>query len=543
MQADDEVSMQADDKVFSLGPFTLDVSARLLSLSGQPVAVGSRAFEILVALVERRGEVISKRDLIARAWPNLHVEEHNLKVHISALRRALSPEGRRFLINVPGRGYSFVGPVALTDRLARPPNSQSERVVSSSSRGEVALRSPNAPEHNAQNLPTVRVGIIHSLTGAMAQSEVPISEAALLAIQELNRAGGLLGRRIEPLLVDCESDELRFAEKAEELITNEHVGALFGCLTSASRKHVKVVVERHNHLLLYPMQYEGLEQSANIVYLGAAPNQQLLPAVRWAFAFLGRRRYFLVGWDSIYSRATNAILRDEIEMLGATVVGEEYIHVAGVEIRAVVQTIAEFDADIILNSIVGDVNAIFCRALRGRGLKAPHLPMVYFSISENELKGISKSDAAGDYGVFSYFQSLDRPENDTFVASFQSCYGNQRVTSDPMEAAYFGVYLWAQAVNFAGSSDDVSAVRRALCGQTFNAPGGPVMIDEENQHTWKTVRIAEITKSGDFSVIWSSERPIRPEPYPTSRSVAQWQAFLDLHFVRWQGRWSRPNLL
>ena len=229
-------------------------------------------------------------------------------------------------------------------------------------------------------------------------------------------------------------------------------------------------------------------------------------------------------------------------MLGGMVVGEEYIHVAGIEIGAVVQKIADADADIILNSIVGDVNAIFCRALRGKGIKPPDLPMVYFSISENELKGISKRDAAGDYGVFSYFQSLDRPENHAFVTSFQGRYGSQRVTSDPMEAIYFGVFLWAQAVNLAGGSDDAAVVRQALRGQHFNAPGGPVTIDRENQHTWKTVRIAEITKSGDFSVLWSSEKPVRPAPYPSSRTVAQWHEFLEATSARWQGRWSRPNL-
>ena len=535
--------MPTDDKIFSFGSFTLNVATRLLSVRGKPVAIGSRSFEILVALVERRGEVISKQDLLARAWPNLHVEEHNLKVHVSALRRVLGEEGRRFLINVPGRGYSFVGPVALSERSALAPNREAENTASASLRGE-ATRGPSAVSHSrVAPSPTVKVEIIHSLTGPMAQSEVPMSEAALLAIQEINRAGGLLGRTVEPIVVDCESDELCFADKAEELITDEQVAALFGCLTSASRKHVKVVVERHNHLLLYPMQYEGLEQSVNIFYLGAAPNQQLLPAVRWTFAFLRRRRFFLVGWDSIYSRASNAILRDEIEVLGGIVVGEEYVHVAGIEIRAVVQRIAETDADIILNSIVGDVNALFCRALRDKGIKPPDLPTVYFSITENELKGISKRDAAGDYGVFSYFQSLERLENRAFVASFQSHYGSQRVTSDPMEAAYFSVYLWAQAVNSVGGSSDISAVRHALRGQNFNAPGGQVTIDPENQHTWKTVRIAQITKNGDFSVIWSSEQPIRPEPYPSSRSVAQWHELLESNFARWQGRWSRPNLL
>ncbi|HUO01015.1 MAG TPA: transporter substrate-binding protein [Bradyrhizobium sp.] len=528
--------MPTNHRLYSFGPFTLDVSARRLSIKDRPVALGSRSFEILVALLERRGDVVSKQDLLARAWPGVHVEEHNLKVHVSTLRRAMGEDGQGLLINIPGRGYSFVGTVEQHERAPRTADGEFEG-------GVAAGEPPSVSEARVQIAPTVRIGIIHSLTGPMAQSEGPISEATLLAIEEINQAGGVLGRPIEPLVVDCESDETCFSARAEELITREGISALFGCLTSASRKQVKTVVERHDHLLIYPMQYEGLEQSPNIFYLGAAPNQQLLPAAQWTFAFLRRRRFFLIGWDSIYSRASNAILRDEIGALGGTVVGEEYIHVAGIEIGSVVQKIAEADADIILNSVVGDLNAPFCRALRGKGIRAPDVPMVYLSISENELRGIPRSDAIGDYGVFSYFQSVDRPENRAFVAAFKNRYGNHRVTSDPMESSYFGVYLWAQATKEAGGSSDISAVRQALRGQSFNAPGGRVTIDRENQHTWKTVRIAEITNGGDFSVVWSSEKPIRPQPYPASRSVAEWNEFIESAFGHWKGHWSRPSPL
>ena len=527
--------MPTGDKIFSFGPCTLDVTARLLSVGGKRTDLGSRSFEILLALVERRGEVVSKQNLLARAWPNIHIEEHNLRVHVAALRRALGEEARH-LINVPGRGYSFVGEVTLTEKPA--PIAISGRGSGADfSSGPLATKEPHQrPDNGAADAPTVKIGIIHSLTGPMAQSEGPISDATLMAVHEINEAGGILGGRlIEPFLIDCESDDICFSTKAEELITKNDVSALFGCLTSASRKEVKTVVEKYDHLLLYPMQYEGLEQSPNIFYLGAAPNQQLLPAVGWTFAFLRRRRFFLVGWDSIYSRACNAILADEIRALGGTIAGEEYIHVAGIEISGVVDKIAESDSDIILNSIVGDVNSLFCRALRGKGIKAPAVPTIYFSISENELKGIPRSDAAGDYGVFSYFQTLDRPENRAFVTSFRNRHGIQRATSDPMEAAYSGVYLWAQAVQSAGGSDNITAVRRALLGQTFDAPGGPITIDRENQHTWKMVRIAEITISGDFSVAWSSERPIRPEPYPASRSVEQWHTFLEFNLRRLAG--------
>ncbi len=534
--------MASGDKIYLFGACTLDVTARLLSVGGKQTDLGSRSFEILLALIERRGEVVSKQNLLARAWPNIHIEEHNLRVHVAALRRALGKEARQLLINVPGRGYSFVGEVTLSEKPARTPSSRRGNSTDFSS-GRLATKGLHQrSDPRAPDAPTVKIGIIHSLTGGMAQSEGPISDATLMAVHEINEAGGILeGRLIEPFLIDCESDDVCFSTKAEELITKNNVSALFGCLTSASRKEVKTVVEKYDHLLLYPMQYEGLEQSPNIFYLGAAPNQQLLPAVEWTFAFLRRRRFFLVGWDSIYSRACNAILGDEIRALGGTIAGEEYIHVAGVEIRSVVDKIAASNSDIILNSIVGDVNSLFCRALRGKGIRAPTVPMIYFSISENELKGIPRSDAAGDYGVFSYFQSLERPENRAFVTSFRNRHGIQRVTSDPMEAAYSGVYLWAQAVQSAGGSDDIAAVRHALHGQTFDAPGGAIAIDRENQHTWKMVRIAEITISGDFSIAWSSEKPIRPEPYPASRSVEQWHAFLESTFAGWQGRWSRPS--
>ena len=535
--------MWGGDKVYSFGRFTLDVTARLFGADGNPIVLGSRSFEILVALIERRGEVVSKQDLLARVWPNLHIEENNLRVHVAALRRALGKESRQLLINVPGRGYSFIGQVTLSEKPTNMAASGFGDGADSPSSFFVAEEHDLRQRGAASSASTVKIGIVHSLTGPMAQSAAPICDATLMAVHEINRAGGILGGRlIEPFVVDCESDEIHFSNNSEKLITGERVCALFGCLTSASRKRVKSVVEKHNHLLLYPMQYEGLEQSPNIFYLGAAPNQQLLPGVRWAFAFLRRRRFFLVGWDSIYSRASNAILRDEIQALGGVVVGEEYVHVAGMEIRDVVQRIAETDRDIILNSIVGDLNAPFCRALRSRGIGPPAVPTVYFSISENELKGIARSDAAGDYGIFSYFQNLDRLENHAFVRSFQHQYGTQRVTSDPMEAAYFGVHLWAQATNSAGSDDDISAVRQLLRGQTFNAPSGPVTIDHVNQHTWKIVRIAEISKSGDFSITWSSESPVRPEPYPSSRSIEEWHAFLESISEGWQGHWSRPNV-
>ena len=202
--------MAAGNKVFSFGPFTLDVTARLFSINGKRVALGSRSFDILVVLVERRGELVSKQDLLARVWPNAHVEEHNLKVHVSALRRALGNEARALLINVPGRGYSFVGPVELSDKSARPTDGGSENDTNSSE-PSITKRRPGVLDSGVPKASTVKIGIVHSLTGPMAQSEGPIREATLLAVHEINETGGLLGRLIEPLVVDCKSDEACFS--------------------------------------------------------------------------------------------------------------------------------------------------------------------------------------------------------------------------------------------------------------------------------------------------------------------------------------------
>ena len=519
--------MAVEDPIFSFGPFTLDVTARRLTTNNQLVPLGARAFDILFALLEHRGQLQTKEMLIERVWPNTRVAEDNLKTHVSALRRALGDDGTKYIVTVPGRGYSFIAPVFTSDLGASP------------RQGTPTVEGITAPDVRRDAGNSIKIGILHSLTGATAQSEMPIMDASLLAVDEINRAGGVLGRTIEPLVLDCESDEVQFARQAEKIILTEGVCNIFGCLTSASRKQVVPVVERHDALLIYPMQYEGLEQSPNVFYLGAAPNQQILPAVKWAFAFLEMRRFFLIGWDSVYSRVTNAILHDEIDALGGQVVGEEYVHIAGAEIGQAVQKIADSKPDIILNSIVGDINAVFCHALRAAGIRAADVPTIYFSISENELKGIPSRDSIGDYAVFSYFQSLDRAENRAFVTSFQSRYGSHRVTSDPMEAGYLGVHFWARAVAAAGSYQ-AQDVRKALLGDSFNAPSGFVRLDPENQHTWKTMRIAEIVKDGQFSVLWSSEKPIRPEPYPKSRSIIEWEQFLtDLH-TGWNGHWTRP---
>lgn len=391
----------------------------------------------------------------------------------------------------------------------------------------------------AQEKSPLHVGVLHSQEGTMAISETAVLQSTLMAIEEINRTGGLLGRRLEPVIADGKSDPAHFAKEAERLITQEKVGVVFGCWTSASRKSVKPVFEKHQHLLFYPVQYEGLEQSPNIIYTGAAPNQQVMPAVSYCLEKLGRR-VFLVGSDYVFPRTANAIIKDQVRALGGEVVGERYLPLGGTRAESLVAEIVAAKPDVILNTINGDSNVAFFRALRAAGVTPEKIPTVSFSISETELQHLDPRSMAGDYAAWNYFQSLDTPENKRFVEAFRKTAGPQAVTSDPVEAAYFGVHLWAQAVREAGTADP-AAVRRAIRGQGFAAPEGLVYVDGDTQHTWKTVRIGRIREDGQFDIVWASRKPVRPLPFPIFRTRREWENHLsDLHKA-WDGLWTNPR--
>ena len=400
---------------------------------------------------------------------------------------------------------------------------------------------PVPPAPAALKEPPIKVGVLHSRKGTMAISERPVIEATLLAIDEVNEKGGVLGHRVEAVVEDGESNAAAFAAKAEKLITQDGVRAVFGCWTSASRKTARPVFERHDHLLFYPVQYEGLEQSPNIVYTGAAPNQQIIPAVNWCVKSLHKKRFFLVGSDYVFPRTANAIIRDQAKELGAEVVGEEYLLLRGSsDIQAVVRKIAAARPDAILNTINGDNNVPFFRALRAAGITSADTPTVSFSISEEELSNLDPKDVAGDYAAWSYFQSVDRPQNREFVKRFQARHGSQRVLSDPMDAAYSGVHLWAQAVREAGDATPPK-VRPAVRRQTFDAPGGVVRIDPDTQHATKFLRVGRITAESRFEVRYDSEAPSAPMPYPNTRSKADWDGFLMNLRLGWGGAWENPG--
>ena len=382
----------------------------------------------------------------------------------------------------------------------------------------------------------IKVGVLHSLSGTMAISERPVADATLLAIEEINERGGVLGRKVEPILVDGKSDWQTFAHEAERLIKEEKVSAVFGGWTSASRKTMKPVFEEYNHLLFYPVQYEGLEESPNIIYTGAAPNQQVIPAIDWAFKNLGTK-FFLVGSDYVFPRSANAIMTERIKELGGVVVGEEYKVLGSKDFSDVVKKIKEAKPDVILNTINGDSNISFFYELRQAGITSKHIPTISFSIAESEIQQLNVADVSGDYAAWNYFQSLDTLENKIFVENFKTKYGQDRVTSDPMEAAYTGVYIFAKAVE-KSRSDDVNKIREAVKGITFVAPEGIVGVDPETQHLSKTVRVGKILDNGQFEIVASSEAGIMPVPYPSYKSKEEWDAFLDNLYDGWDKNWA-----
>jgi urea transport system substrate-binding protein len=384
------------------------------------------------------------------------------------------------------------------------------------------------------------VGILHSRTGPMAVSETAMIDAEVLALEEINRTGGLLGRPVRWVIADGASDWPTFAREAERLIREEHVAVIFGCWTSACRKGVLPVVEAADHLLVYPMAYEGLEQSPAIIYTGAAPNQQITPAVQWCHDALGARRFFLVGSDYIWPRCVNAIINDHLKGINAEVVGEEYIPFGGTAVDDLVKRIAGAKPDVILSSVAGDSGLAFARGLRAAGIRPEQTPVVTFAIGENELATATGIDMVGDYAAWNYFQSIDRPENRAFVAAFQTAYGADRTTSDVMVAAYDSVRLWAQAVREAGTAD-VRQVRSAMRHQSLAAPEGVIAVDPETQHTWRPVFIGRIRADGQFDIVWSSRTAVRPVPFPLSRSRSEWEALVTGLYQGWGGRWSGPT--
>jgi len=378
-------------------------------------------------------------------------------------------------------------------------------------------------QHYRVALAPIRIGVLHSLTGTMAVSEKPLVDAVRLAVEEINDQGGLLGHQLEVVVADGKSDPQVFAAEAERLIEQEQVSVLFGCWTSACRKAVKPVVEKHRHLLFYPVQYEGMEQSANILYTGAAPNQQIVPGTRWATQTFGQRVY-LVGSDYIFPRTANIIITDLINVYGGKILGERYLPLGGHDVTAIIDDIARTKPDVVLNTLNGDSNADFFSALVKAGLS--DLPLVSFSVEEGGMLAWNGGQLTRHYGVWSYFQSLPGEENQRFVTAYKAHFGLDRVTSAPIEASYVGVKLWAQAVEDVGSIEP-ERVNPALLRQSLNAPSGIAAVDAATRHLWMMMRVGKVRPDGQFEQVFASSAPLRPSPWPGYRTRDSWQALLD----------------
>lgn len=370
---------------------------------------------------------------------------------------------------------------------------------------------------------TIKVGILHSLSGTMAISEKSVVDAEMLAIDEINQAGGVLGKQIEAIVEDGNSDWPTFAEKSRKLIDQDKVVAVFGCWTSASRKAVLPVYEQKDHMLWYPVQYEGQECSKNIFYTGAAPNQQIEPAVDWLLENKGKE-FFLIGSDYVFPRTANTIIKAQLQAKGGKTVGEDYLPLGSTEVMPIITKIraALPNGGVIFNTLNGDSNVAFFKQMQGAGLGPDKYPSMSVSIAEEEVRAIGPEYLKGHYAAWNYFMTVDTPENKKFVEAFKAKYGQDRVTNDPMEAAYIMVHLWKQAVEKAGTADDIAKVRAAALGQTFAAPEGEVTL-ENNHHLAKFVRIGEVRDDGMFEIVYATDKAVAPVPW--NQYVAETKGF------------------
>ena len=388
-----------------------------------------------------------------------------------------------------------------------------------------ALSSIGMAAHAAD---TIKVGVLHSLSGTMAISETALKETVLMTIDEINKAGGVMGKKLEPVVVDPASNWPLFAEKARQLLTKDKVAVTFGCWTSVSRKSVLPVYKELNGLLFYPVQYEGEELEKNVFYTGAAPNQQAIPAVEYLMSKDGgeAKRFVLLGTDYVYPRTTNKILRAFLKSKGVADadIMEDYTPFGHSDYQTIIAKIKKFASEgkktAVVSTINGDSNVPFYKELGNAGLKATDVPVVAFSVGEEELRGVDTKPLVGHLASWNYFMSLKNPENDKFVKMYRDWAKKAKlpnadkvVTNDPMEATYIGIHMWKQAVEKAKSTD-TDKVIAAMAGQTFKAPSGIISkMDEKNHHLHKSVFIGEVKADGQFNVVWKTPGPVKAQPW------------------------------
>jgi len=392
----------------------------------------------------------------------------------------------------------------------------------------VAMAAAGLTSLSAFAADTIKVGILHSLSGTMAISETALKETALMTIAEINKSGGVMGKQLEAVVVDPASNWPLFAEKSRQLLSKDKVAVVFGCWTSVSRKSVLPVFKELNGLLFYPVQYEGEELEKNVFYTGAAPNQQAIPAVEYLMSKDGgsAKRFVLLGTDYVYPRTTNKILRAFLKSKGVADadIMEEYTPFGHSDYQTIIAKIKKFAAEgkktAVVSTINGDSNVPFYKELGNAGLKATDVPVVAFSVGEEELRGVDTKPLVGHLAAWNYFESIKNPDNTKFIAMYKDWAKKQNlpkadsvVTNDPMEATYIGIHMWKQAVEKAKSTD-VDKVIGAMGGQSFKAPSGfTVKMDEKNHHLHKPVLIGEVKADGQFNVVWKTKGPVRAQPW------------------------------
>ena len=382
---------------------------------------------------------------------------------------------------------------------------------------------------------TIKVGVLHSLSGTMAISETTLKDTVLMMIEEQNKKGGLLGKQLEAVVVDPASNWPLFAEKTRELLTKDEVDVIFGCWTSVSRKSALPVLEELNGLMFYPVQYEGEESSKNVFYTGAAPNQQAVPAVDYLMNDIGVERWVLAGTDYVYPRTTNKIL--EAYLVAKGVAPEDiminYTPFGHSDWQSIVSDIKGFGAEgkktAVVSTINGDANIPFYKELGNQGISAEDIPVVAFSVGEEELSGLDTKPLVGHLAAWNYFQSVESDANTAFISKWKAFTGDEkRVTNDPMEATYIGFQMWTQAVEKAGSTE-VDAVEQAMIGQEAENLTGGMAYMNKNHHLSKPVLIGEIQEDGQLEVVWETEGVVPGDAWsdflPGSKDlIADWTA-------------------
>src|SRR5712692_7040870 len=358
----------------------------------------------------------------------------------------------------------------------------------------------------------IKVGVLNSLSGTMAISEVAVKNATLMAIDEINKAGGVMGKQLTPVVQDGASDWPTFAEKAKLLLQNEKVATIFGCWTSASRKATLPVVEQLNGLLYYPVQYEGLEASKNIFYIAAPPNQQIIPDVTYLLQ-KGMKNMYLLGSDYVFPRTANKVIKAQLQAEGGTTVAEDYTPLGNTDYSAVVSKIKAAKPDVVYNTLNGDSNVAFFKQMKAAGFTADNMPVMSVSVAEVEVAGIGVDNFKNQLTAWNYFQTIKSDANTKFVANYQSRYGTKEVTDDPIEHAYSAVYLWAKSAEKA-KSIDVDKVRAAADGVSFDSPQGLITLDGATQHIFQKTMIGKAGADGQFEIVWDSgAEALKPDPY------------------------------